>query len=76
MRGERVDVGRARLRLHANHAHALERARQREADAAREPATAKRHHDQLQVRRLAGELEPDRALARHHLRLVEGVHRA
>ena len=47
-RGERVDVGGARLRLHAHHAHALERAGQREADAAREPAAAERHHDQLQ----------------------------
>ena len=47
--------------------------RQRQADPAREPAASQRHHHQLHVRRLAGDLEPDRPLARHHVRLVERV---
>ena len=75
-RGERVDVGRARLRLHADHAHAVER---RRASARPMPLASPPPPSgtttSFSVGCLAGELEPDRPLARHHLRLVEGVHR-
>ena len=37
------------------------------ADAAGEPAAAERDHHEPEVRGLAGQLEPDRALPRHHL---------
>ena len=39
-----------------------------------EPAAAERHHHQADVGRLARQLEPDRALSRHHVGLVERVH--
>ena len=75
-RGERVDVGRARLRLHAHHARAVSAPRQREADAAREPAAARAGPPPAsgQVPGAASS-SPTVPWPGHHLRLVEGVHR-
>ena len=73
--GQRVDVGGARLRLYAHDAGARQPLGHRQPDAGGQPAAAERHDHQPRLGRLARDLQPDRALTRHDLGLVEGVHR-
>ena len=59
------------LRLDPDHADAARRDRRR--DPGHEPASADGDDDDVRVGRVLEDLEPDRALARHHERVVERV---
>ena len=73
--GARLRERRARRGLHADQRQLGPKSPQPDRDARREPTTADRDHDRPRAgRQLLGELEPERPLAGHDARVVEGVH--
>ena len=77
-RRQRGDQPGHRRRLHADHADLGVERVHGDRDARREPAAAGRDEDRPHLRALLDDLEPERALACHDVRVVERVdeHRA
>ena len=71
--GQRARIGRDRLRLHADHGDLGVQGLDRHRDAGRQPAAAHRHHHGAHLRALLDDLEAERALAGHDVRVVVGV---
>ena len=69
------DHRRQPRRLHPNHPNLRPRLFDSACNPSNQAAAADRHHNRLQLRNLFQQLQPNRALSRHHHRIVEGMNK-